>query len=512
MRNVVLALVTTLLPLTGVSAPLTSLKLDPAPARLAIDVGRDWFGFNVDLDADVAAILAPRYPLAMGSGSGAAFVSLRIAGIWQPLQRVPIPLVDNRLHARSLSLDGDTLVLGSYGRDGPTLLPGRVDIFVRSGEGGDFVHQTTLVAPNASSLFGISVAIDGDDLIVGDQWAERVTVYRRGNVGQWTQTGQLLPPDGVTGSSFSVSLAIEGDLVAVGRPLFPSFQGPGALLVYRRPSVEVPFAFEYSYTIEGGGTADGLSYSQIDIDGERVIAGAPDFRYGGTTGPAAPGRGAVVVLERQAGSWGQWILMPSDAGSVFDFGVGVALKGDRALVGAQDALTGEGRVYAFVRGESQWVETQRDLFGGSGDNEVTSISIFGDNVLVGVPSFQTPPMAGTAYIHSLSDGTVPDISLTLDRVSANACSRPAVVIASWMSDGSQCKAVDQGVLTNTRWTQSSCEGLPADCPNPLDFRVLSGTGQARFTASDQQSGQPPPGSVVSIECTDSAGRVARASA
>lgn len=503
-----LLLTSVLLAPAGFAAPLTSLRLAESPTPLSVGIDGDRFGRNVALDGDIAAIIAPEHrdngpPLSFG----AAYFSRRVAGNWTAPQRLAIPNPDGRMqYAQSLALSGDTLVVGSYERNLMTSLPGRADVFVRSGD--DFVHQATLSTPTASLAFAVSVAIDGDDLVVGDQLRERVVVYRR-SAGAWTQTQELMPPDAAQGTNFGVSVAIEGDLVAIGRPYFPSFsQRPGALLLYRRPAPTAPFAFEHSYTMEGGGSMSELGFTQIDIDGERVIAGAEGYRL---SGDAAPAGGAAVVLERAGGAWTAQLLLPSDPGETFDFGWGAALDGDRALLGALDRSTGHGKVYAFVRGATQWVETQRVFVGAGSNTRVTAISISGDQALVGVPAF-VPTAPGMAMVFATSDLVVPDAAITLNRASAPACVFAAVVAASWSSDGSSCTAVDQGSLANSRWLQATCADPDGSCPDPFEFRTLEGSGQAHFTAAPTLSDDPQRGNVVAIECRDGAGNSVRARA
>lgn len=490
-----------------IAAPLPALHLDGPMASFSGSANGDRFGRKVALDGDVAAFIAPNFRDDSTAIYGAVYTSRRDGGVWPPLKRVAIPNPDGRTrYAQSLALSGDTLVVGSY----DSTWPGRVDVFVRSG--GEFAHQVTLAAPNGSAGYAVGLALSGDDLIVGDQFAERVFVYRRTS-GQWASTHQLAPPDAGPHSNFGVSLAIEGDLVAVGRPYFPSFADRrGAVVLYRRTGLGTPFAFEHQHTMQGGGDVVELGFPPIDIDAGRVLAGTVGYEFG-SPGVALPGGGAAVALERLAGQWQAEVLLPSDPRAIHDFGHAVALDGPRALVGALDAVTGQPRLYTYAKGAGQWVETDLSVFGAPGDNPIMSISISQGRALAGAPSFSPPPsIPGSAYIFELEERVVPDVALHVDRPSVPQCqSFPAVSSAQWISDGATCRAVRPSAATNHRWSEASCAADPATCPDPLDFRTLPGAGAGGFLPEFVESFGRRSG-VLAIECTDANGSSARASA
>ena len=124
----------------------------------------------------------------------------------------------------SVAIDGDTLVIGApaadFARGGD---PGAVYVFTRTGD--TWTETQQLVASDAVRFnqFGASVAIDGDNLVIGaPQFSvfgndEESTAYVFTRTGDtWTETQQLTATGRVEGDLFGGSVAIEDDTVIVG--------------------------------------------------------------------------------------------------------------------------------------------------------------------------------------------------------------------------------------------------------------------------------------------------------
>lgn len=509
MRNTLLTLlVLAYLPISATTsaAPLNALVLGDGQAQLMAATSQDRFGKQVAADGDTVAIVASDFQEAGSQIRGAGFVSRRGPDGWSPLVKLVLGNPATPAHfAQSVALSDDTLVFGSFNRNGLGPLVGRADVFVRSVN--TWVHEVSLAPANATGSFGVSVALQGDDLLVGDEQADLVTIYRRIG-GIWTEVQQLAPPSSVPGSRYGEAVAIDGNLIAVGRPYFPSFQTrKGQLLLYRRVSVGAPFVHEHSYTMSGGGDSPelGSSISGIAVDGNRVLVGAP--RYEHHFDDSLMARGAVVALEHDGSNWVAQLLVPSELNGTYGFGMSVAMQGGRALIGA----SGSAGVYAFVRGAAQWVESQRWSDSAPASFFGRSIAIGDDYAIVGAPADLAE--AGIAHVHAIADAQVPDVAMTLSPASVPGCGTwPSVVTTSWSSEGLYCRAVSQGSPRNSSWTDASCPLAPTACLAPLDFRILPALGSTQaITAAPMFSSTSLDGALA-IECTDGSGRAARATA
>src|SRR5262249_44667934 len=120
-----------------------------------------------------------------------------------------------------------------------------------------------------SGAFGAAVAIDGDYAAVSAPSQNpnnrgAVTIYHWSGT-TWVVDAQLIPPFGPSSVHFGGSMALKGDLLAIGSP------GLEAFMLYRRiaPGNWV-FEFEYDYQ---NPNSSGFG-SSIALDGDFVIVGA----------------------------------------------------------------------------------------------------------------------------------------------------------------------------------------------------------------------------------------------
>jgi hypothetical protein len=148
-------------------------------------------------------------------------------------------------------------------------------------------------------------------------------------------------------------------------------------------------------------TNDARFGSAIDAEGTRALVGALGHNS------AAARTGAAFVFERERGAWiERTALIASDAGHGDEFGLAVALEGDRALVGAHgwDAPTAldAGAAYVFERqADGSWLEVAKlvaatpTVFAHLG----WSVALDGDRALVGaVSDGSAGALAGAALV------------------------------------------------------------------------------------------------------------------
>ena len=138
---------------------------------------------------------------------------------------------DSVIHA--VVVGGDTAVIGAPTEDGvlanadsPSLEDsGSAYVFTRTD--GGWTLQAHLTASDAAEFdhFGNSVAICGDTVVVGAQFANvgdnanqgSVYVFTR-NGTAWTEQAHLIASDGAADDLFGNTVAIEGDTISVTVP------------------------------------------------------------------------------------------------------------------------------------------------------------------------------------------------------------------------------------------------------------------------------------------------------
>jgi hypothetical protein len=118
---------------------------------------------------------------------------------------------------------------------------GSAYVFVRSGT--SWSQQAKLTASDGAEddLFGRSVSVDGDTVVVGAPEAVQVSgapedvdagsayVFVRSKLlPVWIQQAKLTESAGAANAAFGLSVSVDGDIIVVGRP------GPGSAHVYKR--------------------------------------------------------------------------------------------------------------------------------------------------------------------------------------------------------------------------------------------------------------------------------------
>ena len=239
----------------------------------------DIFGRSVSLSGDRALVGAEREDGLSNatSNSGAAYVFDFDGAAWSETTILRASNAEaNDEFGRSVSLSGDRALIGAFGEGGPTNATsnsGAAYVFELSS--GAWRETAVLRAINAevNAQFGRSVSLLGGRVLVGSSSAAYVFEL---SSGAWRETAALRASDADPNDFFGVAVSLSGD---------------------------------------------------------RALIGA--FGEGGPTN-ATSSSGAAYVFELVGGAWRETaILRASNADAEDQFGVSVALSGDRAFIGAQ---------------------------------------------------------------------------------------------------------------------------------------------------------------------------------
>ncbi|MFN9993675.1 MAG: FG-GAP repeat protein, partial [Phycisphaerales bacterium] len=184
----------------------------------------DQFGTSVAIDGDTAIVGSRLDTVDAVDGQGSAYVFTRLGSNW--VQQAKLTASDGASFdsfGSAVDIDNDTVVVGAGGDDiGTNSNQGSAYVFTRSGS--TWGQQTKLTASDGSAgdAFGVSVAIDADTIVVG-AYANMVvsqnvgSAYVFSRVGSnWSQQSILNASDGTDGDFFGISVAIDGDSVVVG--------------------------------------------------------------------------------------------------------------------------------------------------------------------------------------------------------------------------------------------------------------------------------------------------------
>ena len=183
-------------------------------------------------------------------------------------------------------------VVGAAGFD-----QGSAYVFVRSGDESGASSRNSWPSDAASDdAFGDSVAISGETVVVGAHLDDGAAGFDQGSAyvfvrsgAVWSQQQKLLAADAAAGDVFGCSVAISGETVVVGAwcVMARARARLGLCLYAQRWSLE-PAA-------EAGGLRDAASFdtfgSSVAISGETVVVGAR-----GDDGAAGVDQGSAYVF------------------------------------------------------------------------------------------------------------------------------------------------------------------------------------------------------------------------
>jgi len=190
-------------------------------------IGR-YFGFSVSLDSNTALIGAPLDGSSAGIGNGSAYVFTRSGDTWTQRQKLlPSDSVLNDGFGMSVSLDGNTALIGT-----PNWIPypqtsGPGYAYVFSNNGTTWTQQAKLSAQDGTKgdLFGMSISLDGDTALIGAPWDDdngtssgSAYVFTRTGT-TWTQQQKLTASDGTAGDGFGCSVSLLSDTAFIGANL-----------------------------------------------------------------------------------------------------------------------------------------------------------------------------------------------------------------------------------------------------------------------------------------------------
>ncbi|MCW5205529.1 FG-GAP repeat protein [Desulfobulbus sp. F5] len=212
-----------------------------AKITAADSVYADYFGYRVSVNNDTALIAAVGDD-DKGDLSGSVYVFVRAAnGTWS--QQAKLTADDEAATdylGYSVSLSGDTALIGASGDDDKGDLSGAAYVFVRSGTVWTQQAKLTAEDETAGDRFGSGVSLSGDTaLIAANSDDDKGTdsgsayVFIRATDGTWSQQAKLTAADGNAGDIFGM-VSLDGNTVLSGAPYKESKKG--AAYVYNLPS------------------------------------------------------------------------------------------------------------------------------------------------------------------------------------------------------------------------------------------------------------------------------------
>ena len=196
----------------------------------------DGFGYSVSLSGDIAVVGAPWTRVGGNLNQGMAYVFYRDQGgpdAWGQVAK--LAAFDGAAYSRfglSVSVSGDTAVVGAWGATVGGVPQGAAYVFYRNQGGPDAWDQVAkLTADDGATAdrFGHFVSVSGDAAVVGaiyadvggnqNQGAAYVFYRDQGGADAWGQVAKLTAADGAAWEQFGSSVSVDGDTAVAGAVL-----------------------------------------------------------------------------------------------------------------------------------------------------------------------------------------------------------------------------------------------------------------------------------------------------
>ncbi|WP_287128045.1 FG-GAP-like repeat-containing protein [Candidatus Cyanaurora vandensis] len=244
-------------------------------SKLTINDGEaaDYFGYAVALSGDTVVVGA----YAENNAQGSAYVFVREETTWNFQQQLTAS--DGKIadsFGVSVAISDDTLIVGAYSDDvGSELEQGSAYIFARDGSTWRQQKKLTASDGGAADYFGYAVAISGDIVVVGAYGAaggrnlEQGSAYVFSRSGLTWQQQQELTVDGAALDNFGSAVAIADNTIVVGAYAEASYRGSAYVFVRDAAS----WSLQQQLTASDGAASDYFGVS-VAISGDLVAVGA----------------------------------------------------------------------------------------------------------------------------------------------------------------------------------------------------------------------------------------------
>ena len=284
---------------------------------------------------------------------------------------------------------------------------GSAYVFTRSSPTAPWSWAAKLTASDAATgdEFGYSVAVDGETVVVGahlddhtdgdtddDEGAAYVFTKLFTGWADMTQTAKLTAFGAGASDEFGISVAVDGNTVLVGAHQYDN--GKGAAYVFTKPYTGWADSNETAKFIASDAAANDEFGISVALDGDTAVIGAYQDDHTDDGGNTIGNAGSAYVFTKVSGVWSQKAkLIASDGAANDEFGISVVVNSDTVVVGAyQDDDNGNqsGSAYAFTKLEGGWNDatetaklTASDA--ATGDQFGYSVAVDGDTVVIGAP-------------------------------------------------------------------------------------------------------------------------------
>jgi hypothetical protein len=337
-----------------------------------------------------------------------AAVSAAVPVISEDYKLRPIASPDAAF-GRDVAIASGLVVVGDTGNSTNGFQTGAAYVFdANTGSQLRELHQSD---PSLRDAFGVSVSVSDDWTVVGaNAFLDRN--FRGGSAYVFSSaTGQqvhrLQPADTFVGDLFGTSVAVNGDTVLVGTDYFSDLTPrAGSAYVF-----DAATGGQVRKLLPNDSAVGNFFGRSVEVDGSQAIVGAI------AAAGATPRAGAAYLFDLATGSQTRK-LTASDGYNSQGFGNSVSIQNGIAVIGAPGrtgAMATTGSAYVFDMASGQQLFKLQSPSPLAGDQFGSSVSISNGMILVGAPSTENAgDTTGGGFLFDASTGALVEILLSSD--------------------------------------------------------------------------------------------------
>jgi len=396
----------------------------------------DNYGYSVAIDSNYAIVGSP----GQDNGLGAAYLMHFNGNTWTTLAKLTATDMFVGQHfGRSVGISGDNVVVGASGDDDNGDYSGSAYIFTKPSSGWIDMTQTAKILPSDgsfNSIFGNSVSISGDNIVVG-ACQDNFNTTRKGSAyiftkppNGWTnmtQTAKITASDGGSNDDFGFSVCISGDNIVIGALSNRiNTMTSGAAYVFTKPTSGWVDMTQTAKIIPPVISNNELFGQSVGISGDNIVVGSP--------GSGSNLNGVAYVYTKPVSGWANLTLtaqLSASDGSYSDlFGWAVSISGNNILAGAifdDDFGSNSGSAYVFVKPQNGWTNMTQTFKiapsdGMTDDNFGNALGISGNNIVFGTMNDDDngPEVGSVTFYSRCADVSVTQNGYILSAVASGA--------------------------------------------------------------------------------------------
>jgi len=377
-------------------------KLLPADGAL-----EDYFGHAVAVSG-YTAVIGMQYDDDHGENSGAAYVFHFDGNAWvQQAKLLPADGEASDKFGVSVDIDvtgsGIAIIVGAEEDDDCAVNAGSAYVF--RFDGSTWVQQAKLLADDddPDALFGHSVAISGETVLIGTPGHELLNQYTRSayvfrfDGSSWVQEAKLAASDGAEADLYGVTVDLDGDTALIGAPYDDVVErDSGSTYVFHFDGAD--WVEQQKIVPPDGAKLDNFGWD-VAVSGNHLLVGAPKDDDSGDDS------GSAYVFHFDGTSWVQQAKLLAPGGAANDFfGFGAAIDGSAAIIGVpndDDSGANSGSVHFFRFNGENWIHDQKIVAsdGAAWDRFGCAVGLSGNTAVVGALRDDDQDInSGSAYV------------------------------------------------------------------------------------------------------------------